>query len=593
MEPYRFADRSVRSHAIPDEGNAEDFAATIKAIHDQYAALCQGNAIGALPSVLDLALENLGASLEELLKVEQKLRQQNKALTTSTQQVDVERLRYQDLFEYAAEAYVVTDSYGCIHEANREARILLREEGSLSGKFLASFIPLEDRNIFWSLLRKTDGSAGRELRLTRARNTPSIPIFASMMVVPGPHGPTGDLRWQLRPLQVEQELERYRLLVAEAYDYAIILTDIEGEILNWNAGAERIFGYMAEEAEGKHFSLLFTNDDCKNGVPAQEMRNAEANGKAADERWHLRKDGSCFWASGSLTALRGGGGVRWFAKVLRDRTTEKRSEDATAYDLRRASRIAQRFQQDMLPQIPMDTFPGMSVAALYEAAWDEAQVGGDFYDAFRLSDGQVVIVVGDVSGKGLGAAVRANEIRTALRAIMRESPDPCAALSRLNNFVCDRALLDGEREHLYASLALVILDPLSGKIACTLAGADPVLVLKAGGANGIRKTTGCTGLMLGVAAHSTYRIEENVLEPGDRLLLVTDGITETRRELPGSPMGEGRLEFLGEDGAAAIATQIPRNATVEQLCRAVLEGAHTFCAGPLADDACILAVEWL
>lgn len=120
---------------------------------------------------------------------------------------------------------------------------------------------------------------------------------------------------------------RYRLLVESATEYAIFLMDLEGRITSWNPGAERIFGYSADEAIGRSAALIFTPEDRASGQPDEELERARRTGRASDERWHARRDGSRFWASGVLEALRDGERLRGFAKVLRDNTERKRAQE--------------------------------------------------------------------------------------------------------------------------------------------------------------------------------------------------------------------------------------------------------------------------
>lgn len=122
--------------------------------------------------------------------------------------------------------------------------------------------------------------------------------------------------------------ERFRLLVEGARDYAMILLDGDGRIASWNPGAERLLGFGESEALGMHFSILFSADDRAAGLPEHELDTARKAGSAPDERWHLRKDGSRFWASGHTVVLRDEqGAVRGFAKVMRDLTGWKLSEE--------------------------------------------------------------------------------------------------------------------------------------------------------------------------------------------------------------------------------------------------------------------------
>ncbi len=120
-----------------------------------------------------------------------------------------------------------------------------------------------------------------------------------------------------------------RLLMANVSDHAIITTDPQGHILEWNAGAENIFGYSPDEIIGQNAAVLFSAEDQAQGVPERELKKAEANGQALDERWHVRKGGEKFYASGVMTALRDPHGeLRGFAKICRDLTRETLAQNA-------------------------------------------------------------------------------------------------------------------------------------------------------------------------------------------------------------------------------------------------------------------------
>jgi PAS domain S-box-containing protein len=122
--------------------------------------------------------------------------------------------------------------------------------------------------------------------------------------------------------------ERFRMLVEGVRDYAIFRLDIDGRVSTWNAGAERIKGYKAGEIIGRHFSVFFNSEDLVAGKPAKELETAQREGRAEDEGWRVRKDGSLFWANVVLTALRRDDGeLVGYAKITRD-MTEKRKADA-------------------------------------------------------------------------------------------------------------------------------------------------------------------------------------------------------------------------------------------------------------------------
>ncbi len=122
--------------------------------------------------------------------------------------------------------------------------------------------------------------------------------------------------------------ERFRLLVEGVRDYAIYLLDPQGQITSWNLGAERIKGYTAAEILGQHFSIFFPPEEVQTGKPARELEQAAAAGKYEEEGWRLRKDGSRFWASVLITALRDQTGkLRGFSKVTRDMTERKLADE--------------------------------------------------------------------------------------------------------------------------------------------------------------------------------------------------------------------------------------------------------------------------
>src|ERR671916_891720 len=122
--------------------------------------------------------------------------------------------------------------------------------------------------------------------------------------------------------------ERFRLLVDGVKDYAIFMLDPNGRVASWNEGAERINGYRAEEIIGEHFSTFYTDEDVERGHPQEELRVAEEEGRYEEEGLRVRRDGSTFWASVVITALRDEGGrLRGFSKVTRDITERKRAEE--------------------------------------------------------------------------------------------------------------------------------------------------------------------------------------------------------------------------------------------------------------------------
>ena len=162
------------------------------------------------------------------------------------------------------------------------------------------------------------------------------------------------------------ELDQFRRLVLSVRDYAIFLLDAGGHITTWNAGAEHAKGYTAEEIIGQHFSVFYTDEDRARDHPGDELRIARETGRYEEEGWRVRKDGSRFWASVAITAVRDdAGALSGYAKVTRD-LTERRAADRALHEanerLRRSNQELERFAavaaHDL--QEPLRTIAGFS-----------------------------------------------------------------------------------------------------------------------------------------------------------------------------------------------------------------------------------------
>ena len=122
---------------------------------------------------------------------------------------------------------------------------------------------------------------------------------------------------------------RFRMLVEGVIDYAIYMLDPSGVVINWNAGAERLKGYAPEEILGQHFSRFYTREERAAGVPAIVLASAAREGRYEAEGWRVRKDGSRFWASVVVDAIRDEAGqLQGFAKVTRDITERRAAQEA-------------------------------------------------------------------------------------------------------------------------------------------------------------------------------------------------------------------------------------------------------------------------
>jgi PAS domain S-box-containing protein len=235
----------------------------------------------------------------------------------------------------------------------------------------------------------------------------------------------------------------------------------------------------------------------------------------------------------------------------------------------RERRIAQTFQNAVLPR-RLPEIPGLRFDALYEPGKTEARVGGDWFDAFRLADGRIVLTIGDVVGSGLAAATAMGETRQSIRGAAAINPDPAILLD-----AADRILTEGPGDR-YATAWVGIVDPIDFSLRYATAGHPPPMVRDP---DATVRTLDGEGLPLGLAGTLAQRrvSYSTFIEPGSLLLLFTDGLIESARDA------------LRDEALLAAALGVcasSRGATARELRDAVLgnEAAH--------DDVAILLVEF-
>jgi serine phosphatase RsbU (regulator of sigma subunit) len=282
--------------------------------------------------------------------------------------------------------------------------------------------------------------------------------------------------------------------------------------------------------------------------------------------------------TGVLTISVGPSGRRFdegdvhFVTILASRVALALDNAGLFSDLERSEReraeIAETLQRGLLPP-PLPHIPGWSVAATYRPAGAENELGGDFYDAFRIAGGWMV-VIGDVTGRGARAAAVTAHARYALRTAAALTGDPVVALRTLN-----RELLARRGTDLCSVAAMAVSEDPAEPVRLAVAGHPPPLLV-----DGDEVTeVGQAGPVLGAFEEEKegWALVATAVEAGQQLVVVTDGVTES--------MGAG--ERFGEERLRAQLVPVSSPAIVAQR----IEGAlHEFAGGTLEDDAAILAL---
>ena len=232
--------------------------------------------------------------------------------------------------------------------------------------------------------------------------------------------------------------------------------------------------------------------------------------------------------------------------------------------------IASQLQQSILPAIPPET-DGCEVSANMEPA---RNVGGDFYDYFKL-DNEVGLVVADVSDKGIPASMFMMSSRTALKGAAIGVREPQMVLTEVNN-----QLQQDNPTFMFVTLIYALFNPETGLLTYSIAGHDPPMLVRADGS--VTELPLTKGIALGIAADVVYTQESVTLEPGDTVVLFTDGVTEAMNA-DNQQFGLGRLTEVFEGNP-------PENATSAN--EAVFEYVRNFAGdAPQSDDITCLTLR--
>ena len=196
-----------------------------------------------------------------------------------------------------------------------------------------------------------------------------------------------------RTFTLKKSEERYHKMIEEVQDYAILLLDKDGNILNWNKGAEKIKGYTEAEIVGKNFRIFYLDKDRKDMLPESLIAEASEKGKAMHEGWRLKKDGSTFWGQIVITALHDDeNNIIGFSKVTRDLTERKLSEDQINFRNRQLEEYAHIASHDLQePLRKIQIFSGILRENL-----EDREKAEKILDKIESSAKRMVILIKDV-----------------------------------------------------------------------------------------------------------------------------------------------------------------------------------------------------
>lgn len=365
--------------------------------------------------------------------------------------------------------------------------------------------------------------------------------------------------------------------ISSIYD-GVVLFDGDFNILMANEAFNKLIGIHSDKVVGAKLTEwgIFTLDGDPVAVEDYPSRRALQGVETNSERYKIVSAWGEVAVSISGSPVRDGrgkilGGTLSLHDIADQLEYERRREEI----YKREHHIADMLQQALIPPHVPAKIGNFSIGVRYQPALREAEVGGDFYDVFDLGNNKIGVLIGDVAGKGLAAAIRVAAARYAIRSYAVIESSPARVLNRANQALCMDMDMDNEAGMLTAFFA--VIDTATGEIHYASAGHEPPLLCHS---TGEIEELPVGGLPLGVWDMSEYDQGEVQLSENDTIVLVTDGITEARAGIDRFFEKKGMIQFL----------ESSKTLSPDETASGLLEAAISHSGGELQDDAAVVVV---
>ncbi|MFF1324941.1 MULTISPECIES: SpoIIE family protein phosphatase [Streptomyces] len=471
--------------------------------------------------------------------------------------------RFRGLLESAPDAMVIVDDTGIIKLVNAQTEVLFgyrRDE--LLEHPVELLIPYrfhahhtQHRDGYAATRQVRPMGAGLELHGLR-KDGSEFPVEISLSPLETADGllVSAAVRDVSERKAAEARINELAALVESSQD-AILAKTLDGRITYWNVAAQQLYGYSAEEAIGRHVSML-APPERKDEITLLLERLRKGEKIEHFETLRLTSTGAALdvdvtlWPTYSPDRR-----VIGACAIIRDVSDRKRAEAELTALYEQQKHIALTLQRSLMGTPP--AIPGLEAASRYRPATQGPGVGGDWFDLIPLGAGRVGILIGDVMGRGLEAASVMGQLRSAAHALAKTGMQPRQLMQALDAVVADLDVPDQ-----LVTCSYLVIAPDSGSVTVCSAGHLPALVATPG--DGVHRLVSPVNAPLGVG-DILYQQADAAIPPGATLVLYTDGLVET----PGSDI-EDEIDKLTTTLVDAFSRTRRLEATADHVLAALL-----------------------